>query len=77
MADTAGALLAYRQAAACADTANPFRLSALARGAVLSEDSGDLGAALAAYRDLMKNATDPQLVSAATARAEQLAAVVR
>jgi TolA-binding protein len=77
LADTAGALAAYRQAAACADTANPFRLSALARGAVLSEDSGDLRAALAAYRDLMRNAADPQLVAAATDRAAQLAAVVR
>jgi TolA-binding protein len=77
LADTAGALLAYRQAAACSDTTNPFRISALARGAVLSEDNGDLKAALAAYRDLMKNAADPQLVSAATDRAAQLAAVVR
>ena len=55
----------------------PFRLSALARWRVLSEDAGDLKAALAAYRDLMKNASDPQLVAAATDRAAQIATVVR
>lgn len=77
LADLKGALTAYRQAAQCTDTDNAFRLSALARSAVLSEDAGDLAAALAAYRDLMKNAADPQLVAAATDRAAQLATVVR
>ncbi len=77
LADLTGALAAYRQAAQCNDPVNAFRLSALARSAVLSEDAGDLAAALAAYRDLMKNAADPQLVAAATDRAAQLATVVR
>ena len=77
LSDLKGALGAYRQAAQCADPDNAFRLSALARSAVLSEDAGDLAAALAAYRDLMKNASDPQLVAAATDRAAQLATVVR
>jgi outer membrane protein assembly factor BamD (BamD/ComL family) len=77
LADKAGALAAYRQAAACPDPDNAFRLSALARGAVLSEDNGDLKAALAAYKDLMRNATDPQLVAAASDRASQIAAVIR
>jgi TolA-binding protein len=77
LADPKGALTAYRQAAQCADPVNAFRLSALARSAVLSEDAGDLSTALAAYRDLMRNAADPQLVAAATDRAAQLATVVR
>lgn len=77
LGNRAGALAAYRQAAACPVPTDPFRLSALARGAVLSEDGGDLKAALAAYRDLMRNASDPQLVAAATDRADRIAAVAR
>ena len=53
------------------------RLSAVARCAALYEARKDFPRALLAYRDIMRNATDPELVAAATDRASQLAARTR
>ena len=71
------ALGAYRQAAASKDKRNPYRLSAVARSAALLEEKQDWKPALAAYRDLMANAQDAELVAVATQRAKELAAVVK
>ena len=48
----------------------------VARSAALYEEKEDYREALAAYRDLIKNAHDPELVAAASGRATELAAVV-
>jgi TolA-binding protein len=53
-------------------TTDPYRLSALAHAAALYEKQGQVEQALAAYRDLIRHANDPELVSAAQARADQL-----
>jgi TolA-binding protein len=71
--DMEAALVAYGKAMAGKDKADPFRLSAVARAAAIYEQEGNEKEALAAYRDLMKNASDPELVAAAEERATQLA----
>lgn len=68
------ALADYNLAAHYAKKSNPYRLSALARSAALHEKNNEFGKALAAYRDLIKNATDPELVVAAKERASELEA---
>ncbi len=70
------AIAAFEKAAACKPPDNPFRLSAVARSAVLYEEKEEYRQALAAYRDLIKNAHDPDIVAAATGRASELAEVV-
>lgn len=70
------ALAAYQRAAACKPGDDPYRLSAVARTAVLFEEKEDYRQALTAYRDLIKNAHDPEIVAAATGRASELAEVV-
>ncbi len=77
LGDNDGALTAYQGAAAAADRDNPFRLSALARTAALYEARKDYARALTAYRDIMRNAKDPELVSAASDRVAQLQAGAR
>ncbi len=77
LGDTNGALAAYQGAVAATDRDHPFRLSALARCAALYEARKDQAKALAAYRDIMKNAKDPELVVAATDRVSQLEAGAR
>ena len=59
------------------DRADPFRLSAVARCAALYEKNGNWKKAIAAYRDLAKNAKDPELVVAAKERATQLEAIAK
>jgi TolA-binding protein len=76
LADAPGALAAYAQAAASRDKSDPFRLSAVARSAGLYEEAQDYPQALAAYRDLMDHAEDPELVAAATGRASELEAFI-
>ena len=76
MADPAGALAAYGKAADIRDKSNPYRLSAVARSAGLYEETEDYPKALAAYRDLMDYAEDPELVAAATGRATELEAFI-
>jgi len=68
------ALVAYQQAAAATDRDDPFRLSAVARCAALYEGKRDVARALAAYRDLIRNANDRELVAAANDRVAQLEA---
>ncbi|HEU4366460.1 MAG TPA: tetratricopeptide repeat protein [Candidatus Krumholzibacteria bacterium] len=70
--DDKAALAAYARAARHDEKANPYRLSSLARSAALYEKNKDFGKALAAYKDLIKNATDPELVVAAKERANEL-----
>lgn len=72
LGDIEGALKAYQAAMAAPDRDQPYRLSAVARCAALYEARKDIPKALTAYRDIMKNATDPELVAAATDRASQL-----
>jgi TolA-binding protein len=66
------ALAAYTRATAHKEKDNAYRLSALARSAALYESRKDYPKALAAYRDLIKNATDPEIVVAARERASEL-----
>ena len=66
------ALYAYARAAEHRDKANAYRLSALARSAALYESRKDYPKALAAYKDLIKNATDPEIVVAARERVSEL-----
>jgi TolA-binding protein len=74
--DQQGAISAYERGAASRDKDNPFRLSAVARCAVIYDERESYREALAAYRDLIENASDPELVAAAAGRATELAAVV-
>ena len=75
---TKKAIEAYTLAARGGSTGDdPFRLSSVARCAVLFEDTEQYDRALASYRDLMKNAEDPDLVAAATGRASDIAAALQ
>jgi TolA-binding protein len=67
-----GALRAYQAAAAGSERTHPYRLSAVARCAALYEARKDVRRALESYRDIMRNAKDPELVAAASDRASQL-----
>jgi TolA-binding protein len=70
--DEKGAIAAYALAASYSEKADTYRLSAIARSAALHEKHKDYALALAAYRDLIKNATDPEIVVAAKERANEL-----
>jgi len=72
LGDADGALRAYRLAAAAGAGGDAFRLSAVARCAALFEEKKDYAQALAAYRDIARNAKDPELVAAANQRLSQL-----
>ncbi len=72
--DADGAIKAYRRAIGSPDKDDAFRLLAVARCAALYEDKGETGKALAAYRDLIENSKDEELVLAARERASQLKA---
>jgi hypothetical protein len=67
-----GALRAYSGALTVEDRADPYRLSALARSAVLHEQNKNYRKAIVAYLDLAKNAGDPEVVLAAKERAAEL-----
>jgi len=75
--DVAGALKAYDEASRSVPRAEPFRLSALARLAALHESRHEYTLAVAAYRDIMQNAKDKELVAAATDRVTQLTPSMR
>jgi TolA-binding protein len=77
LGDSDGALAAYQGAVAAPEREHPFRLSALARSAALYEARKDKARALTAYRDIMRNAKDPELVAAASDRVSQLEAGAR
>ena len=75
--DVPGALRAYDAVARTAPRAEPFRLSALARLAALRESRREYTLAVAAYRDIMQNAKDRELIAAASERVSQLAPSTR
>jgi TolA-binding protein len=77
LADDDGAIRAYRYAIRSKKKGDAFRLSAVARCAALYEKKGDFKRALSAYRDLIANADDPELVLAAKERASELEASAR
>jgi hypothetical protein len=59
---------------AAKDKHDAFRLSALVRCAVLYENMGKYDKAVSAYRDLIQNADDDDLVIAAKERVSELEA---
>jgi TolA-binding protein len=73
--DADGALAAYARAMKGSDKADAFRLSAVARVAAIHEGRREYTKALGAYRDLIKYATDSELVVAAKERATELEAM--
>jgi TolA-binding protein len=66
------ALRAYANAAASGPRTHPYRLSSLARCAALYEAKGQKSKAVVAYREIIRDAKDPELVAAATGRVNQL-----
>ncbi len=70
--DKDSALAAYRKARSVKDKKDTFRLLAVARCAAIYEEQENYNGALAAYRDLIANAADPELVVAAKERASQI-----
>ncbi len=56
---------------------NAFRLSAIVRVAALNEEKADYQGALVAYRDLIRNAKDAELIAAAKERVTQLEKTVQ
>jgi len=70
--DPEGAIRAYQLAMKAEPKSDPFRLSAVARLAAMYEKDGENQKALSAYRDLVKNAQDPELVAAAEERLNRL-----
>ena len=66
------ALTAYRRARKAGSKKDTFRLLAVGRCAAIYEEQENYKGALAAYRDLIENATDPELVVAAKERASQI-----
>jgi TolA-binding protein len=68
------ALASYKRAVSAKDKTDAFRLSAVARCAAIHEKNGKYQEALSDYRDLIRNAKDPELVVAAKERAAQLEA---
>jgi TolA-binding protein len=65
----------YRKAARSEDHSDPFHVSAAVRLAALHEARGNHVGALAAYRDVIRNSTDQELVAAVKQRVEQLESV--
>jgi TolA-binding protein len=74
LSDNEQAIRAYREAMSASEKDHAFRLSALVRCAGLYEKMGSYDKALTAYRDLIRNATDPELVIAAKERASEIEA---
>jgi TolA-binding protein len=75
--DVDGAIEFYQKAIVSKLTSDAYRLSALVHCAALYEQKGDYKKALKAYRDLIKNSEDPELVVAAQERVSQLETVVK
>jgi TolA-binding protein len=70
--DVDGALRAYELALAGKDRDDAYRLSAVARCAFLYESRKEFAKAVTAYRDIMKNASDQELVAVAADRVSEL-----
>jgi TolA-binding protein len=75
--DAKGAMRAYTRAAQSGDRTQPFRLSAVARLAALHESRREVTLAVEAYRDIVRNSKDKELVAAAEDRLSQLSAAQR
>ena len=75
--DAAGALQAYEVALAGPDRDDAWRLSAVARCAVLYESRKEYAKAVTAYRDIMKNSGDQELVAVAADRVSELESKTR
>jgi TolA-binding protein len=75
--DQDGAIIAYGKAAGVGARSDAYHLSAVARLAALYESREDWVKAVRAYKDLIRDAKDPELVAAARDRVEQLAAVTQ
>ena len=70
------ALASYQKAMQAQNKSDAFRLSAVVRLATLHEEKGNVKGALSAYRDLVRNAKDAEMVAAAKERVAQLEAAV-
>lgn len=77
LGETDLALASYRRAVSGSDRDHPYRLSALVRTAAMYEARRDFAKALEAYRDIVRNAQDQELVAAATDRVSQLESASR
>jgi len=77
LGDDQNAISAYKQAVAAPDKADAFRVSALVHCAGLYEKMGKYDMALSAYRDLIQNARDPELVVAAKERVAEIETISR
>ena len=75
--DTTAALRAYGEASRCPELGQPYRLSSLARLAGLHEARRQYTRALVAYRDIVQNSKDRELIAAASDRVTQLSAAKR
>lgn len=76
LTETDKALAAYRRSMKSGDAKDSYRLSAIARCAAIYEDREDYTNAVAAYRDLIQNADDPELVAVAQNRVKELKSVI-
>jgi TolA-binding protein len=72
LGDADGALAAYKGAVEAGERDDAYRLSAVARCAAMYESRREYTRAVAAYRDIIKNAGDQELVAVATDRVSQL-----
>jgi TolA-binding protein len=77
LTDLDGALIAYKRAMSNGPSRDPYRLSAVARSAAIYEDQEDYAGALDAYRDLIRNSSDEELVAVAQTRADELEAFLQ
>jgi TolA-binding protein len=77
LGDADGAVRAYEKAMANGPKNDPFRLLSVARCAALYEQKEQWKKAISAYRDLIKNSGDDELVLAANERVAQLEAASR
>jgi tetratricopeptide (TPR) repeat protein len=75
--DVDGAIAAYRKASGVGARSDAYHLSAVARLAALYESREEYAKAVSAYKELIRDAKDPELVAAAKERVEQLAAVTK
>jgi TolA-binding protein len=74
LGETEAAISAYEKAMSRGAKTDPFRLLAVARCAALYEQKEAWDKAIVAYRDLIKNSQDEELVLAANERVAQLEA---
>jgi TolA-binding protein len=77
LGETNSAITAYEKAMSAGEKTDPYRLLAVARCASLYEEKASWKKAVGAYRDLIKNSQDEELVLAANERVTQLEATGR